>query len=116
MRASLLGMLLMTSPSLGLIVAGRGFSLRRHTAAATAIEPDAAGIRDEPDAAGVSMMVDEGDDLPDYTPSTQKEPDLFVPILVGASFGGYALILLYDVFFGNGLCGVTVQCSSSPWG
>ena len=28
----------------------------------------------------------------------------------------YALIILYDVFFGNGLCGLTITCSSSPWG
>lgn len=55
------------------------------------------------------------------TPPTQDwdqpEPkrDLFIPILVGISFGGYALIILYDVFFGNGLCGVTITCSQSPW-
>ena len=44
-----------------------------------------------------------------------QKPDLFVPVLVGASFGGYALIVLYDIFFGKGLCGVTIQCSNSPW-
>ena len=44
-----------------------------------------------------------------------QKPDLFVPILVGTSFGGYALIVLYDVFFGNGLCGVTIDCNASPW-
>ena len=42
-----------------------------------------------------------------------SSPDLFVPILVGASFGGYGLIVLYDVFFGNGLCGITVTCSTN---
>lgn len=41
--------------------------------------------------------------------------DLFIPILVGVSFGGYALIILYDVFFGRGLCGITVECSNSFW-
>ena len=25
------------------------------------------------------------------------------------------LIVLYDVFFGNGLCGVTINCNASPW-
>ena len=52
----------------------------------------------------------------DTSSSTSKKPDLFIPIMVGASFGGYALIVLYDIFFGNGLCGLTIQCSSSPWG
>lgn len=47
---------------------------------------------------------------------SEKKSDLFVPILVGVSLGGYALIVLYDIFFGNGLCGVTVECNSSPWG
>lgn len=45
-----------------------------------------------------------------------QKPDLFVPILVGVSLGGYALIVLYDIFFGNGLCGVTIECANSPWG
>ena len=54
--------------------------------------------------------VEEWDD-----PPPAQKPDLFVPILVGASFGGYALIVLYDVFFGNGLCGVTIDCNASPW-
>ena len=65
----------------------------------------------------VAMAEDDGEpaDWGDSTSSTSK-PDLFVPILVGTSFGGYALIVLYDIFFGNGLCGLTVQCSSSPWG
>ena len=50
-------------------------------------------------------------------PSEPPEPkrDLFIPILVGVSFGGYALIILYDVFFGRGLCGITVECSNSFW-
>ena len=54
--------------------------------------------------------VEEWDD-----PPPAQKPDLFVPILVGTSFGGYALIVLYDVFFGNGLCGVTINCNASPW-
>ena len=45
----------------------------------------------------------------------QPKRDLFIPILVGVSFGGYALIILYDVFFGRGLCGITVECSNSFW-
>lgn len=52
---------------------------------------------------------------PYLEPKAEQKPDLFVPILVGASFGGYALIVLYDVFFGNGLCGLTIDCSASPW-
>jgi hypothetical protein len=48
-------------------------------------------------------------------PPDEPKRDLFIPILVGVSFAGYGLILLYDVFFGNGLCGVTVTCSQSPW-
>ena len=74
---------------------------------------------------------------PTPPPPPERERDLFIPILVGVSFGGcvhrvkprvvagrshsslcarYALIILYDVFFGNGLCGLTITCSSSPWG
>ena len=45
----------------------------------------------------------------------EPKRDLFIPILVGVSFGGYALIILYDVFFGRGLCGITVECSNSFW-
>eukprot|EP00962_Isochrysis_galbana_P054673 scaffold26288_cov111-Isochrysis_galbana.AAC.10 len=48
-------------------------------------------------------------------PPEEPKRDLFIPILVGVSFAGYGLIILYDVFFGNGLCGVTVTCSQSPW-
>ena len=48
-------------------------------------------------------------------PPRSQEPDYFIPILVGVSFGGYALVILYDVFFGNGLCGLTVDCSSASW-
>ena len=44
-----------------------------------------------------------------------SQKDLFVPILVAVSFGGYALIVLYDVFFGNGLCGITVQCGGASF-
>ena len=55
------------------------------------------------------------DDDDDAPPPQQQKPDLFIPVLVGVSFGGYALIILYDVFFGNGLCGITVQCSNSFW-
>lgn len=47
-------------------------------------------------------------------PPEEPKRDLFIPILVGVSFAGYGLIILY-VFFGNGLCGVTVTCSQSPW-
>ena len=39
----------------------------------------------------------------------------FFKLFVGVSFGGYALIILYDVFFGRGLCGITVECSNSFW-
>ena len=46
----------------------------------------------------------------------ERQRDLFIPSLVAVAFSGYALIVLYDIFFGNGLCGVTVQCSSTPWG
>lgn len=53
--------------------------------------------------------------LPPEPPPPPQERDLFIPILVGVSFGGYALIVLYDVFFGNGLCGVTIECSNSPF-
>eukprot|EP00967_Tisochrysis_lutea_P056301 scaffold71042_cov32-Tisochrysis_lutea.AAC.7 len=49
------------------------------------------------------------------SPAQETKRDLFIPILVGVSFGGYACIILYDVFFGNGLCGLTVTCSQSPW-
>ena len=52
--------------------------------------------------------------LDNWTPEEPKR-DLFIPVLVGVSFGGYALIILYDVFFGNGLCGVTITCSDSFW-
>ena len=48
-------------------------------------------------------------------PEPPPKRDLFIPILVGVSFGGYALIILYDVFFGRGLCGITVECSNSFW-
>ena len=48
------------------------------------------------------------------TEPEQPKRDLFIPILVGVSFGGYALIILYDVF-GRGLCGITVECSNSFW-
>ena len=48
-------------------------------------------------------------------PPTEQKPDLFIPILVGVSFGGYGLIILYDVFFGNGLCGLTVDCANTPF-
>ena len=46
----------------------------------------------------------------------QPKRDLFIPILVGVSFGGYALIILYDVFFGRGLCGITAAklCGCLP--
>lgn len=48
-------------------------------------------------------------------PPPEPKPDLFIPILVGVSFGGYGLIILYDVFFGNGLCGLTIDCANSPF-
>ena len=54
--------------------------------------------------------------MPPPPPPPKEERDLLVPILVGVSFGGYGLIVLYDIFFGNGLCGLTVDCSASPWG
>ena len=53
--------------------------------------------------------------LPPEPPPPPPERDLFIPILVGVSFGGYGLIILYDVFFGNGICGLTVDCASSPF-
>ena len=49
---------------------------------------------------------------PDMEPESAAGPDLFVPILVGVSFGGYALILLYDVIT-NGLCVPGLGCSSN---
>ena len=55
------------------------------------------------------------DDLKGEPPKRRSsEPDLFVPALVGISLGGYALVVLYDVFFGNGLCGVTIDCNGAP--
>ena len=57
------------------------------------------------------------DDLKGEPPKRRSsEPDLFVPALVGISLGGYALVVLYDVFFGNGLCGVTIDCNGAPPG
>lgn len=53
--------------------------------------------------------------LPPEPPPPPQERDLFIPILVGVSFGGYALIVLYDVFFGNGLCGLTIECANTPF-
>lgn len=72
----------------------------------------------QPSAAArtVSVSMTGNDDWDGEKSGSSSKPDLFVPVLVGLSFGGYALIVLYDVFFGNGLCGLTVQCSSSPWG
>mmetsp|Transcript_24147 Transcript_24147/g.42525 ORF Transcript_24147/g.42525 Transcript_24147/m.42525 type:complete len:120 (-) Transcript_24147:222-581(-) len=79
---------------------------------------------DRPPRSSLVAMRDEETPLPparDAPPPPRDapppgEPDLFVPALVAVSFGGYALIVLYDIFFGNGLCGLTVQCATSPWG
>ena len=40
---------------------------------------------------------------PPPPPPRPSEPDLFIPIMVGVAFGGYALIILYDVLT-NGIC------------
>lgn len=55
---------------------------------------------------------------PPAPPPPPRSPDLFVPILVGASFGGYALIILYDVLT-NGFCAPFLQlgrCAPSDVG
>ncbi len=87
---------------------------RRATAMAQSLSP------------GIRLQAEENDPQPPEDPpmpttqgpSTPPSRDLFVPILVGVAFGGYALILLYDVAT-NGFCapalGIACTTAVDSW-